>query len=266
MEVRFIRSRTLLAFLLAFCVRETRAAHSGRPGLRGLPCYALLPSVALSLHIQLDAWTSSLLGLRKGPSPRLMPHAAHSTAGADLQAPLSTLPPATLRPEVARPRIDDVAVMRESGDVDLACVHAGLELRADLCLPRYSLIAHNHVVSEEDLREVLANFRQTLLGEELFTVYWDLREVKLPSRKTIRVGVEWMGEPEHAKALDTKVKGVAVVVKGSVVRTVASWVLSVCKPPCPVCICRTPDDALSFARSIGPAAATTEAEFGRKLS
>ena len=133
---------------------------------------------------------------------------------------------------------------------DLACVSAGLETRPELALPRFYVLARPEKITVDQVEMVLRSLGCALDRGKEFTVLWDLRELKIPPRAVIRVATDWMGQPENAKRLDRQARATAVVVKGPLIRACASWTLAICKPPCPVRICRDRDEALEFARAI----------------
>jgi len=135
---------------------------------------------------------------------------------------------------------------------DLPCVSAGLETLPELgSLPRFYVVARPVTIDEPSVQIVLRSLRLVLDQDMPFSVVWDLRQIKVPPRAVIRIATDWMGLPDNAAPLDKNVRATAVIVKGPIIRAVASWTVKICNPPSPVKICRNQDEALEFARPFG---------------
>ena len=77
------------------------------------------------------------------------------------------------------------------------------------------------------------------------TLLWDLTKFSLPSRKQAKLGVEWAGA--NAQDLDRGLQGIAIVVGSPVIRSVAAFFVRVLKPPQPMCVCASVEEATAFA-------------------
>jgi hypothetical protein len=94
----------------------------------------------------------------------------------------------------------------------------------------------------EDVEVAIDVLLRQLQHGEAFSVLWDLRSVKVPSREAIRYAVKRTAEPEIATPLDELVCYVIIMISSPVVNGAAKWVLSLCKPPNPVRIIRRPEE------------------------
>jgi hypothetical protein len=92
--------------------------------------------------------------------------------------------------------------------------------------------------------------RDALDRDEPFTVLWDLRAMRPPSRAALKYGVDWMGLPRNVEAIDALVEGTVIIAGSAIVRTLCRWVLHVCQPPQPVRICRDEAAALTAAKEL----------------
>lgn len=127
--------------------------------------------------------------------------------------------------------------------VILPCLHVSVERRPDLALPRTVLRPNQEVITESEIEVVLPMLDRTLRRGEPFTVLLDLRTTRLPSRKALQFGLEWMARPQIAAPLDELVASISLVIESPVVRAMPGWGLSVCKPPHPVHFLSSPEAA-----------------------
>ena len=85
-------------------------------------------------------------------------------------------------------------------------------------------------------------------SHEPFSVLYDLRALRPPSRAALRYGISWMGTDANKADLESQVQGVVVLVASPVVRAVARGVIAACRPPHPVRICADDAAAIEHAR------------------
>mmetsp|Transcript_29452 Transcript_29452/g.88081 ORF Transcript_29452/g.88081 Transcript_29452/m.88081 type:complete len:211 (-) Transcript_29452:26-658(-) len=140
------------------------------------------------------------------------------------------------------------------------CFHSTLERHDDLALPRAVIRTKPSSVDEAGGRELLAFLARILDRDEDFTVFYDLRDMRvgLRSRGTFKMGNDWMSRPENAGRLDERVKGIVLLVPSAVARTTARWLVALANPPAPVAIVKDVDAALATARAWGADPASPE--------
>ena len=80
------------------------------------------------------------------------------------------------------------------GPLGLQCSSSHLEQHPELACPRLVLQARPAKIEEAELEQMCMLLRDTLDRNEPFTVLWDLRQMRPPSRAALRFGVDWMGE------------------------------------------------------------------------
>ena len=94
-----------------------------------------------------------------------------------------------------------------------------------------------------------AQVRSHLDRGEHFTVFWDLRQLRPPSRAALKFGVGWMGRPENGADFDECINAIVLLVTSPVVRFVAEWSLKACNPPNPVHVVSNEAEAIEAARA-----------------
>lgn len=87
-------------------------------------------------------------------------------------------------------------------DVDLPCVRASVERWPEVPLMQYSICARPVSAARDEMEELLDMLERTLQRGERFTVLWDLRTIKLPSRAAMLFAIDWMAQPQIAVPLD----------------------------------------------------------------
>ena len=177
-----------------------------------------------------------------------------TTAACALQRPPSLPSP---RHAALRDGIDDVA-LRHGTDVVLdhdvrACFEAVVEERGALPLDRFHIELKPAVVDEPQMRALLAMLRRHLDRDTPFTVFYDLRSMKLglSSRKALLYGNRWMSRSENSEPLDRRVRGVCVAVSSPLARRTAQWCISLCDTPAPVHVVRDAAEARRIAETWG---------------
>ena len=147
--------------------------------------------------------------------------------------------------------------------LELGCATLSFEQPAGLPLPRLVVHARKRPIEDADVTAALAFIAAVLERREWFTILYDLRESSVPSRAQLKVGLAWAGE--FTPQLDANLCGIGIVLTSRVVRSVVKFVLHVCKPPVPQCVCSEQDTALSFARECaGPPAKPGETDGVRR--
>lgn len=143
--------------------------------------------------------------------------------------------------------------------LELGCATLSFEQPAGLPLPRLVVHAHKRPIEDADVTAALAFIASVLERRVWFTILYDLRETSVPSRAQLKVGLAWAGE--FTPQLDANLCGIGIVLTSRVVRSVVKFVLHVCKPPVPQCVCSEHGAALSFARECaGPPAKPGETD------
>ena len=94
-----------------------------------------------------------------------------------------------------------------------------------------------------------AQVRRVMDRGEHFTVFWDLRQLRPPSRAALKFGVGWMGRPENGADFDEYIDAIVLLVTSPVVRFVAEWSLKACNPPNPVHVVSNEAEAIEAARA-----------------
>ena len=129
--------------------------------------------------------------------------------------------------------------------LELKCCAAQLEQHPELGLPRLVLRARPAKIEQVELEQMTHLLRATLDRRVPFTVLWDLRKMRPPSRDALRFGIDWMGADVNAQPTDELVQSTVIIASSPVVRAICGWILKVCRPPRPVEICS--DDAAALA-------------------
>ena len=104
-------------------------------------------------------------------------------------------------------------------------------------MPRLVLKARPAKIEEVELEQMAHLLRATLDRREHFTVLWDLRKMRPPSRAALRFGVDWMGADVNSQPIDELVQSTVIIASSPVVRAICGWILNVCRPPQPVAVC-----------------------------
>ena len=112
-------------------------------------------------------------------------------------------------------------------------------------LPRLAIVGSGAPIRDADAAAALARMRAILDVGAPLTLLWDLTKFSLPSRKQAKLGVEWAGA--NAQDLDRGLQGIAIVVGSPVIRSVAAFFVRVLKPPQPMCVCASVEEATAFA-------------------
>lgn len=134
--------------------------------------------------------------------------------------------------------------------LELDCCAAQLQQHPELAAPRLLLQARPAKIEVAELEQMCQLLRSTLDRKEPFTVTWDLRQMRPPSRAALRFGVDWMGEGVNKDPIDDLVRSTVIIASSPVVRAVCGWILKVCRPPRPVRLCEDDDAALAVAREL----------------
>jgi len=134
--------------------------------------------------------------------------------------------------------------------LELDCCAARLEQHPQLMAPRLVLKARPANIEVAELEQMCRLLRATLDRREPFTVTWDLREMRPPSRAALRFGVDWMGKGMNKEPIDELVQSTVIIASSPVMRAVCSWILKVCRPPRPVRLCRDDDAAIVATREL----------------
>lgn len=135
-----------------------------------------------------------------------------------------------------------------AGPLELKCCCASLEVHPELAEPRLILRALPAKIEEAELQQMTVLLSDTLDRNLPFSVLWDLRQMRPPSRAALRYGIDWMGE--NAEPIDELVQSTVIVASSPVVRAICSMILKVCRPPRPVRLCENDVAALEEARAL----------------
>lgn len=124
-----------------------------------------------------------------------------------------------------------------------------LERHPRLALHRMVILAHKAKASDEDVAAALAFTRTILDRRKPITVFYDLRQVNLPSlsRKQLRMGVDWARANGHY--LDRQLQCISFAIRSTLVRAAAQVVVTLLGPPQPISIGRDDVGALNFLES-----------------
>lgn len=129
------------------------------------------------------------------------------------------------------------------------CCVLSLEPAGELALPRMSVCALPATVDVPQLERIFEQVRRVLDRGEHFTVFWDLRQLRPPSRAALKFGVGWMGRAENGADFDEYINAIVLLVTSPVVRFVAEWSLKACNPPNPVHVVSNEAEAIEAARA-----------------
>jgi len=129
------------------------------------------------------------------------------------------------------------------------CCALSVEPAGELGLPRMCVRALPATVDVPQLERIFAQVRRQLDRGEHFTTFWDLRQLRPPSRAALKFGVGWMGRPENGADLDEYINAIVLLVTSPVVRFVAEWSLKACNPPNPVHVVSNEAEAIEAARA-----------------
>lgn len=132
-------------------------------------------------------------------------------------------------------------------ELSISCCLATLEEHPQLEIVRFVARARPAKIDEAGLRSMCEMLAETLDREKPFSVLWDLREMRPPSRAALRYGMDWMGEDANARRIDELVQSTIIISNSAVVRALCGWILKVSAPPRPVRICRDDASALDAA-------------------
>ena len=147
--------------------------------------------------------------------------------------------------------------------LELGCATLSFEQPTGLPLPRLVVHVRKRPIEDADVTAALGFIAAVLERREWFTILYDLRDSPVPSRAQLKLGLAWAGE--LTPQLDASLCGIGIVLTSRVVRSVVKFVLHVCKPPVPQCVCSQQDAALSFARECaGPPANPGEENRSRR--
>ncbi|KAL1510157.1 hypothetical protein AB1Y20_006488 [Prymnesium parvum] len=119
-----------------------------------------------------------------------------------------------------------------------------LEQHPRLAIATLHSVTNKNKISEEDLNRILE------MGEGLiqlncpFTVMHDLRQMSIPTRKQMRIVLDWLACHRHQ--LDVLIQGIVVILSNPAVRAVVNFLLGVIKPPQPILIVKDEHAALKF--------------------
>ena len=130
----------------------------------------------------------------------------------------------------------------------VGCIlNGGVTIRAHATLTLVScrVVGSGAPIRDADAAAALARMRAILDVGAPLTLLWDLTKFSLPSRKQAKLGVEWAGA--NAQDLDRGLQGIAIVVGSPVIRSVAAFFVRVLKPPQPMCVCASVEEATAFA-------------------
>ena len=147
---------------------------------------------------------------------------------------------------VSAPAADETRLIL--AELKLQCCIARLENHHLLMQPRLALRALPAKIEVEELQSMTQILSNTLDRQEPFSVLWDLRNFRPPSRAALRFGIDWMGE--HAQAIDELVTSTIIINRQPLVRSVCSFILRVCNPPRPVVIVGDDAAALEAVRKL----------------
>ena len=135
-------------------------------------------------------------------------------------------------------------------ELDLRCCRGRLEEHPDLQMPWLVMKARPAKIEEIELQSMCDMLRVALDRREKFTVLWDLRQMRPPSRAALRFSIDWMGKPENTMDIDELVSKTIIIARSPIIRGVCTWILKVCDPPRPVRICADDAAALAAARAL----------------
>ena len=149
-------------------------------------------------------------------------------------------------------------------------MHTSLESRASLAFP----VLHFRTTGEgfgapsaatADFARVLDFIISHLKKPEPepFLVLYDFRVSRWPPVALCTQGVR--AADAHAKAWDGAVQGIAAIIESSVARAFLGMIVKLLKPPQPIAVCKTPEEASKFLASIRQAR-VYEAQSGRTSS
>lgn len=207
------------------------------------PKLTTAPDRTRSVQELLQLWLSRLVELTQ--------QFASSTDG-EVEQNCHTMEESTPMPTEEAAQLE--AVCGTNTILDRASVAAGtctLERRDALPLPRLCVVTKPHTLTGLDLKALLQCFERTLHRQEPFTILWDLRTMRAPSRAVIKEAIDFMGEPERKAAIDDLNQAVVVIVKSSVAAALARMCIGMCKPPVPVYIVRGDEEALEKVAAEG---------------
>ena len=97
-------------------------------------------------------------------------------------------------------------------ELDLRCCLGRLELPPQLDRPWLVLQARPAKIEVDELRSMCDMLRATLDRREHFTVMWDLRQMRTPSREALRFSIDFMGEPHNTRDIDELVTSTIIIV------------------------------------------------------
>ena len=146
------------------------------------------------------------------------------------------------------------AAAQEVFDRDGApCFTAAMERGGGFPLDRFHITSLPEVLDEPQMARVLAMLRRQLDRNGPFTVYYDLRQLRLglSSRSALLYGNRWMDRAENATPLNRHVKGVAVLVSSPVIRQTARWCVGLVDTPAPIRFVRDDAEARALAETWG---------------
>lgn len=152
--------------------------------------------------------------------------------------------------------IDEAPLLMD--ELNIKCCQGRLEAHPALEMPRLALRAQPASIDESDLKQMIDMLCETLDRREPFTVLWDLRQMRPPSRAALRYAMDWFGKPENSGPADELVQSTVIISGSAVIRGLCGWILKVCNPPRPVEICKDDEAALAAARRFGFAEAHAE--------
>ena len=171
------------------------------------------------------------------PTPHVGAAAAEiSSSSADIEAPVAQTH--------ADPTTLDAALSRLAR-LDVGFAALLFERVPRHALPRLAIVGSGAPIRDADAAAALARMRAILDVGAPLTLLWDLTKFSLPSRKQAKLGVEWAGA--NAQDLDRGLQGIAIVVGSPVIRSVAAFFVRVLKPPQPMCVCASVEEATAFA-------------------
>ena len=186
---------------------------------------------------------------------------AYPTTATRLPAPrvaAAAAEPSISVAESSAPTHDDATTL-DAALARLARLDVGLAARLfervpRPALPRLAIVGSGAPIRDADAVAALARMRAILDVGAPLTLLWDLTKFSLPSRKQAKLGVEWAGA--NAQDLDRGLQGIAIVVGSPVIRSVAAFFVRVLKPPQPMCVCASVEEATAFAEERARACAT----------
>ena len=132
------------------------------------------------------------------------------------------------------------------GPIDFHFGELLLEDYPELAVPRLCLRSNKKPMDDEGIVKLCAALDAAFALGRPMTILWDIRNVPIPSRKQLGIGLDWVGANAHL--LDRHLQGIAIVLSSMLIRGVVNFVLHLTQPPQPNGCFADEQEAFAFAR------------------